>query len=199
MGRKTPDTDAGRTERRNVLKSLGFGAMSAVGAGAFAENVAAQNRDPDGRERPIQAACNSGVIDFAHLVPPGEDPDNPSGSYPDVPDGGMDLIFQLDEDGMPQDGSKPIGYQVVLVRTSNNNPVTKSIEEGRTRGFAGTVHTTPGGETQRREEFSTAGLQTGEGPTRYWAVLTVVDYSRLGNNNNNLPIGASVTPVDITS
>ncbi|MFC7081353.1 hypothetical protein [Halorussus caseinilyticus] len=176
------------------MKGLGFGAMSAVGVSALAGNVVAQ-QEPDGREADIQASCNPGIIDYAHLVPPGEDPDNPSGSYADAPDGGMDLVFQLDEDGMPENGSKPIGYQVVLVR-DNNQPATKSVEEGRTRGFAGTVHTTPGGETQRREEFSTSGLQTGDGPTRYWTVLTVADYSQLPEG---IPLEAAVVPVDITS
>lgn len=189
MGEKTPDNERSGIERRDILKGLGFGAVSAVGGSAFAGNVAAQDGDCE---------CAS-MIDYAFFVPPGEDhdTDHQQNSFADTPDGGMDLVFQLDSPGMPKGGSHSLAYQVGLVRQNQgNNPATKSVEDGRTRGFAGTVQTSPGGETQRREEFSTSGLLGANDPTQYWAVLTVTSYSSL---SGSVPTDSAVIPVEITS
>jgi hypothetical protein len=171
MGDKTPDTGESGIERRNVLKGLGFGAMSAVGAGAFADNVAAQAKGEGVRLPP----SGSSMIDYANLVKPGADADSPTGEFADRPDGGMDLVFQLDSPDMggPRQETRTISYDIVFVRRENKKPV---LVEDRTRSFAGTVQTTVGGEVQRREEFSTGGLQHRDS-TDYWAVLTVVDYT----------------------
>lgn len=195
MGENNPDTDRSGIERRDVMKGLGFGAMGMIGAGAFAGKVAAQ----DGQFNRIGGTDE--IVDYGLLVEAGGDaelssiPD--SAEFSDGPDGAMDLVFQLDSPGMEQNGSKTIAYQVAFVRQNGDNTAaTKSVAEGRTRGFAGTVQTNPGGETQHREEFSTSGLQSGNGSTSYWAVLTVADYSGI---DDSLPVDAGVIPFSVAS
>lgn len=193
MGEKTPDTDESGIERRNVLKGLGFGAMGLAGASAFAGSAAAA---PGQFSR---VGGTDSIVDYALLVEPGADHEvssiPSSAEFADAPDGGMDLVFQLDSPGTSKSGSHTVAYQVAFVR-DNNRAATKSVAEGRTRGFAGTVQTTAGGETKHREEFSTSGLQTGSGSTSYWAVLKVADYSNL---DSSLPIDAGVIPFSVTS
>lgn len=165
--------DRSGLERRDLLKGLGFGA---VGGSLLAGRAAGQNAQPATAE----------LIDYAVLVPPGADPDTPQTDIKDTPDGGLDLVFQLDSPGMDKSGSHTIAYEMVLVSRDEGKIVTNAFEEGRARAFAGTVQTEPGGETKRREEFSVSGLGPDtsiETPNRYWAVLMVSDLSELAGGD----------------
>ncbi|MFC7081351.1 hypothetical protein [Halorussus caseinilyticus] len=86
---------------------------------------------------------------------------------------------------MEKSGTHTIAYEMVLVK-DEGRVVTDAFEEGRTRAFAGTVRTTPGGETQRRESFSVSGLGPDNPIKRsyhYWAVLLVSDLSGLADGD----------------
>lgn len=162
--------DRSGLERRDLLKGLGFGA---VGSSLFAGRAAGQNTQPQSAE----------LLDYAVLVSPGEDPDNPTSEVYDEPDEGLDLVFQLDAPGTDRSGTHTIAYEMVLVSADEGRVVTSAFDEGRARAFAGTVRTTPGGETRRREEFSVSGL----GPDNpfnsndYLAVLLISDLSEVAN------------------
>jgi hypothetical protein len=163
-------------ERRDLLKGLGFGA---VGTGLLAGQASGRRVQPE----------PTSMIDYAVLVPPGADPDEPqTDPVNDGPTAGLDLVFQLDAPGLNKSATHTIAYALVLVdknSKSDEKPrvVTSAFEDGRTRSFAGTVRTTPGGETRRREEFSVAGLgpdnPVKDDPYHYWAVLIVSDLSGL--------------------
>lgn len=159
-------------ERRDLLKGLGFGA---VGSSLLVGQVAGRTAQPETAE----------LLDYAVLVPPGEDPDeSQTNPVDDLPDSGLDLVFQLDSPGTERSESHTITYQMVLVTKDEEKVVTRAFPEGRVRAFAGTVQTTPGGETRRREEFSVSGLGPDspiEQPNHYWAVLLVSDLSGLAD------------------
>lgn len=166
-----PADDRFGLDRRKLLKGLGFGAM---GTGLLAGEAAGRQAESE----------PSSMIDYAVLVPPGADPDEPqTRPVNDGPTAGLDLVFQLDAPEMPKSGSRTIAYELVLVDKDSGRVVTSAFEDGRTRSFAGTVRTTPGGETRRREEFSVAGLGPDnpieDDPNHYWAVLLISDLSGL--------------------
>lgn len=165
-----PDDDRGSLERRDLLKGLGFGA---IGSSLLAGQAVGREAQPE----------TASMIDFAVLVPPGADADEPQEDpVTDTPDAGLDLVFQLDAPGLDKSGTHTIAYEIVLIKKDSGRVVTSAFEEGRTRAFAGTVRTTPGGETQRREEFSVSELGPDnpiEEPNHYWAVLLVSDLSEI--------------------
>lgn len=170
--------DRSGLERRDLLKGLSLGA---VGSSLLAEQAAARQAQPATAE----------LIDYTALVPPGEDPDNPESDVHDLPDEGLDLVFQLDSPGMEKSGTHTIAYEMILVSRDEGKVVTSAFEDGRARSFAGTVRTTPGGETQRREEFSVSGLGPNnplDAPNRYWAVLLVSDLSGLENGGGTCKV-----------
>src|SRR6056297_3322637 len=114
MTDERPD-DSDGLERRDLLKGLGFGT---VGSSLLAGQAAGQNAEPE----------TAALLDYAVLVPPGEDPDQPQeGPVYDVPDGGLDLVFQLDAPGMDKSGTHTIAYELVLVSQDEGMVVTSAF------------------------------------------------------------------------
>lgn len=170
MPTERPD-DEGGLERRDLIKGLGLGALAVTGTSAMAETVAAQD----------------GMISFAALTPPGEDVEDDSiDTFTDGFGGEYtgDLVFGLE---LGIERSVPLGYQITIVDRSDRTVVPGTFEEGSSRAFGGTVKSDSAGYARERERISVEGLGPEnplEPPNRYWAVLTVVDYSGLSVNES---------------
>lgn len=165
MRNDRPD-DQGGIERRDLLKGLGLGALAATGASASAE----------ARE----VVAQGGLISFARFTPPGEDvEDDTIDEFTNGLRGNTtgDLVFSLK---LGVSRSVSLGYQITIVDREDNHVVPGTFEEGSSRAFSGIVKSDSSGYARERERISVEGLGPEnplEPPKRYWAVLTVVDYS----------------------
>lgn len=176
MTSEDPD-DQGGIERRDLLMGLGLGALGFTGTSAKAETVAAQD----------------GLIDFIAFTPPGEDVEDDGITRKDdeTPTftGGLgedstgDLVFSLQ---LGIERSVSLGYQISIVDRFDKSVIPGVFAEGNSRAFSGIVKSDSAGFARKRERINMRGLGPGvaESPNRYWAVLTVVDYSGLSSKND---------------
>lgn len=163
MGEKTPNADESGIERRNVLKGLGFGAMTIAGVGAMTGNVAA-----------VGNVVNAG------FTPPDEDLEDDEVTGNPLPtldpaktDSTYDIVLKTNM-GEP-DGKRIVGKSWTVLSRDPMQVTSEVFEEGTADSSTEEVMADTDGMMEIRQNFSVEDLPSGN----YVLVLSGVDYTGL--------------------